>query len=123
MRAALLSLGFVVLLACESTAEERAAQRAVDACIRALEPVADQHRPSRPTVRVALRDADAAARTNPRWAPLRARLSELDTALQAETGERAVDALVRECQRVNAAVKGERGGTLAPPAPPAAPGS
>lgn len=93
---------------CGRTAQEQAAVRAQEACIAALGPVARDQQPSTGALASARRHADAAASADQRWVRLRDRVRELgDTTGQG--GGRAVDAVVRECERVNRIVKEERG--------------
>jgi len=80
--------------------------RAQDACIAALEPVSKSERPSDDALATASRDADAAARADRRWAPLRTRV--LDFKARRDALE-ALDALAQECGRVNQIVKEKRG--------------
>lgn len=88
--------------------ESRAAERAQDACIGALAPVADDRVPSAGTLDRARADAEAAAGVDDRWGPL---LADLEAALAAsgtpDLGP-AVESLVAECDRVNDIVR--RGG-------------
>jgi hypothetical protein len=88
------------------TAEEQAAVRAQDACITALEPVSKDQRPSTDALATAARDAEAAAKVDERWMPLRARV--LDFGRRTDDRE-SLDALVKECERVNRIVKEKRG--------------
>ncbi|MDQ3680206.1 MAG: hypothetical protein M3378_06620 [Actinomycetota bacterium] len=110
-RAGVWVLGSVVLVlaGCGGrTAEEQAAVRAQDACIAALEPVADDQRPSAGALAAATRDAEAAARVDERWGPLRARVREFRDGVGSPAGPASLDALVRECDRVNRIVKEKR---------------
>ena len=105
-----LALGLTLVAlapACGRTPVEQAAVRAQDACIAALEPVSEDRPPSPADLRSALTDAEAAARVDQRWAPLRERVRELMASAGGEGGPR-VDALVQECDRVNQIVKEER---------------
>jgi hypothetical protein len=88
------------------TPEEQAAVRAQEACIAALEPVSEERRPSSEAVAMAARHAEAAAKVDDRWMPLRARVLEFGN---QPDGRERVDALVRECERVNRIVKEKRG--------------
>ena len=99
------------------SAESRAAERAQDACIGSLQPVADGGRPSTAVLRRAAADADAAAGVDDRWAPLRASVRAALDRRGSPRFEAAVDALVEECERVNEIVR--RGGEE-PPGPAAA---
>ncbi len=90
------------------SAESRAAERAQDACIGALAPVADQALPSTEVLDKALADAGAAATVDDRWAPLLARLEELEGARGTPGIDAAVDDLTAECERVNGIIR--RGG-------------
>ena len=88
------------------TPEEQAAVRAQDACIAALDPVSKNQRPSNDALATATRDAEAAAKVDERWAALRDRV--LDFRGHADSQE-SLDALVKECGRVNQIVKEKRG--------------
>lgn len=89
--------------ACTRTAQDKAAQDAQDACIVALEPVAQGRTVTPDEVARARTHAEAAAEADPRWTPLEARLAQFDAAAGAE----AVDALTVECRRVNDIVRAE----------------
>ena len=109
-----LALAVAVNAGCSArrTAEEQAAVRAQDACIAALEPVSKDQRPSTEALATAARDAEAAAKVDERWLPLRSQVRHF--------GERAgepesLDALVKECERVNRIVK-EKRADMGPPA-------
>lgn len=91
-------------VACTRTAQDQAAQDAQDACIVALEPVAQGRTVTPDQVARARKHADAAAEADQRWTPLKARLEQFDTA----AGPEAVDALTVECRRVNDIVRGEQ---------------
>ena len=80
--------------------------RAQDACIAALEPVSKDERPSPEALRSAARSAEAAAREDRRWLPLRQRVEEFRSQLGA--GHLDPDPLAQECRRVNQIVKDER---------------
>lgn len=101
---------FVVLVvlpavgACARTPQDKAAEEAQEACIVALEPVAQGRTPSTEQVSRAREHAEAAADADQRWMPLRARLEQFDAAATAE----AVDALTVECRRVNDIVRAEQ---------------
>jgi len=86
--------------------EEQAAVRAQDACIAALEPVSEGRPPSGEAVAMAVRHAEAAAEVDQRWSTLRSRM--LDFRGRADNQE-SLDALVKECARVNQIVKERRG--------------
>lgn len=97
---------------CGRSAESRAAERAQDACIGSLAPVADGKTPSAAVLGRAVADAEAAARVEGRWSRLRARLRTARAQRGTAAFERAVDDLVRECDRVNDIVR--RGGREEP---------
>ncbi|MDQ3569433.1 MAG: hypothetical protein M3396_02195 [Actinomycetota bacterium] len=90
------------------TPQEQAAVRAQDACIAALEPVAEDQRPSDDALAAASRDAEAAANVDERWGPLRARVREFADGIGSPAGPASLDALVQECERVNRIVKEKR---------------
>jgi len=94
---------------CGRTAEDRAAERAVDACIAALEPVAGDRRPSSAVLRAALADAEDAARTDDRWEVLADVLRRAAATAGTPDGDAAVADLVDECRRSRDAVRA-RGG-------------
>lgn len=103
-----LGLALVVLTpACGRTPVEQAAVRAQDACIAALEPVSEDRQPFPADLRSALANAEAAARVDQRWAPLRERVRELGSSASGGGGGQ-LDALAQECDRVNQIVKEER---------------
>ncbi len=79
--------------------------RAQDACIAALDPVSKDQRPSADALAAAGRDAEAAAKVDERWLTLRARVA--DFRAQPDARE-SLDALVKECGRVNQLVKEKR---------------
>lgn len=89
--------------ACVRSPQDKAAEDAQEACIVALEPVAQGRTVTADDIARARRLADAAADADRRWTPLRARLQEYDTA----AGPDAVDALTAECRRVNDIVRAE----------------
>lgn len=93
-----------ITAACTRTAQDKAAQDAQDACIVALEPVAQGRTVTPDQVARARRHADAAAAADERWTPLKARLEQLDTGATPES----VDALTVECRRVNDLVRAEQ---------------
>ena len=93
-----------VAAACARTAQDKAAQDAQDACIVALEPVAQGRTVTAEQIARARTHADAAAEADQRWTPLQGRLEQLATATTAE----AVDALTVECRRVNDIVRAEQ---------------
>lgn len=99
-----LVLGAATTAACTRTAQDKAAQDAQDACIVALEPVAQGRTVTPDQVTRAREHADAAAEADERWTPLKARVEQLGTAATPE----AVDALTVECRRVNDIVRGEQ---------------
>ncbi len=105
-----LGLALFVLAAsgCGRTAVEQAAVRAQEACIAALEPVSKDRPPSVSELASAVRDAEAAARVDERWAPLRDRVRAFRSSLDSEVGRAPLDALVEECGRVNQIVKENR---------------
>lgn len=84
---------------CGGSPEERAAARAIDACIAALEPVAENRPPSRPVLEDARRDAEEAARTDDHWAALADVLRRAEEAAGTPEGSAAVATLVDECSR------------------------
>ena len=86
--------------------EEQAAVRAQDACIAALDPVSKNQRPSNDALATAASEAEAAAKVDERWAALRDRV--LDFRGHADNQE-SLEALVKECGRVNQIVKEKRG--------------
>ena len=90
------------------SAESKAAERAQDACIGALEPVSDGKVPDDDVLDAALTDAEAAAAVDDRWRPLAARLRAAVATGGGPDLEPAVDALAAECGRVNDIVR--RGG-------------
>lgn len=89
------------------SAESRAAERAQDACIGALEPIADNEAPTVGQVADAVADAEAAADVDPRrWDALRARLRAVRGAIRGTPGyASAIQALVKECEHVNEVVR------------------
>lgn len=96
------------------SAEDVAAERAQDACIGALAPVARSHAPSVTVLDRAVADARAAARADPaRWRTLEVRLEGLAARRGTSDFEPAVALLVAECKRVNEVV---RSGGEEPPA-------
>ncbi len=103
-----LALAVVVGSACGRTPVERAAVRAQDACITALDPVSEDRRLSPADLRSALSDAEAAARVDQRWAPLLERVRNLASVAGSGEGGAQLDALVQECDRVNQIVKENR---------------
>lgn len=90
------------------SAESRAAERAQDACIGALEPVADAQVPSAAVLDEALADAEAAADVDDRWRPLLARVRSAEATRATPDFAPAVEALADECGRVNEIIR--RGG-------------
>lgn len=99
-------LALAVVGACTGNAEGQAATRAQDACIVALEPVAQRRAPTSDEAQQAARLADSAADVDDRWVPLRARTHDLNTAvLHGVDPQPAVDALADECRRVNEIVR------------------
>lgn len=88
--------------------EARAAERAQDACIGVLAPVADQELPSAAVLDDARADAEAATEVDDRWAALVQRLEDLEAQRDTPLVDPAVDALREECGRVNDFVR--RGG-------------
>lgn len=103
----------VVVAGCGRGAESRAAERAQDACLEALEPVSRGEPPSPEALRAALGAAEAAATGDRRWAVLPGRVRDVRAALAGPAGHgdgggAAMAALVEECERVNAIVKRER---------------
>lgn len=103
-----LALAGLVASACGRTPAEQAAVRAQDACIAALEPVSQDRQPSTAELRSAVSYAEAAARVDQRWAPLRERVQALRSSVGSEAGRAHLDALVQECDRVNRIVKEKR---------------
>lgn len=93
--------GVVVTGACGPSAGDRAAVRAQDACIGALEPVADERTPSAAALDEAVADARAAAEVDDRWRPLRGLLLQARDRRGTPAFEASVEALVAECGRVN----------------------
>lgn len=81
------------------SAEERAAAKAIDACIAALGPVADDRPPPADVLADARADAEEAARTDDHWEGLAAALRRAEEAAGAAGGDAAVAALVEECKR------------------------
>lgn len=97
------------LASCGRRAESAAAERAQDSCIAALAPVAEGRPPASAVLREAVADAEAAARVDRRWLPLRARLRAVrDTAGGPDAGA-SIAALVEECERVNGIIRREQG--------------
>jgi len=90
------------------SAESRAAERAQDACIGALGPVAERRTPSPEAVGQSRADAEAAAGVDDRWVPLVAAVRKLEATRGTPGFDPAVDALTAECSRVNEIVR--RGG-------------
>lgn len=90
--------------ACARGPQDKAAGEAQEACIVALEPVAQGRTPTSEQVARARRHAEAAADADQRWTPLRARLEQFDTASTPQ----AIDALTVECRRVNDIVRAEQ---------------
>jgi hypothetical protein len=86
--------------------------RAQDACIAALEPVSKSRRPTAESLVTAARDAEAAARVDPRWVSLRGRVRDFQARTDAPE---SLDALVQECRRVNQIVKEKRDDLQPPP--------
>ncbi len=103
-----LALASLAASACGRTPAEQAAVRAQDACIAALEPVSQDRQPSAADLRSAVSDAEAAARADRRWAPLRERVRALRSSVDSEAGRGQLDALVQECDQVNRIVKEKR---------------
>lgn len=100
---------------CGRSDESEAAERAQDACIGALEPVAAGQTLSAAVLDETVAHADAAAEVDPdRWSPLRARARAARAAAGSADMERSIDALVQECERVNEVVR--RGGKEDPAA-------
>lgn len=97
-------LAVVLAGACARTPQDKAAEEAQEACIVALEPVAQGRTPTSEQVARARRHAEAAADADQRWTPLRARLEQFDTASTPP----AIDALTVECRRVNDIVRAEQ---------------
>lgn len=90
------------------SAESKAAERAQDACIGALQPLADGKAPSAGVLDEAVGDAEAAASVDDRWGPLVVRLrAAVATGGGPDLGP-AMAALYAECGRVNDIVR--RGG-------------
>ena len=87
------------------SAESKAAERAQDACIGSLSPVADNRQPSAAVLDAAVADAEAAASVDERWQPLLARLRAARQARGTPAVDPAIDALVEECDRVNDIVR------------------
>ena len=94
--------------ACGTSPQERAAARAVDACIAALEPVAERRPPSSAVLREAADEAEDAARTDDRWEVLAGVLRRAADTAGTPEGDAAVAALVDECRRSRDLVR--RGG-------------
>lgn len=111
-RAAALGLALVLVVVCGAcgrrSAESKAAERAQDACIGALAPVAKGQVPSADVLDVALADARAAADVDDRWGPLVVRVQAAERAQGTPDLGPAVDALAAECAQVNEVIK--RGG-------------
>ena len=84
--------------ACSTSPEERAAARAVDACIAALEPVAERRPPSSAVLRKAAAEAEDAARTDDHWEVLAGVLRRAADTAGTPEGDAAVAALVDECR-------------------------
>lgn len=84
--------------ACGAGPEERAAAQAVDACIAALEPVADGRPPSSAVLRQAADDAADSARTDDHWDGLADVLRRAAAAAGTPEGDAAIAALVDECR-------------------------
>ena len=103
-----LAVAGLMTSACGRTPAEQAAVRAQEACIAALEPVSEDRQPSPADLRSAMSDAEAAARVDQRWAPLRERVRALGSSVGSEPGRAHLDALVQECDRVNRIVKEHR---------------
>ena len=95
--------------ACRQSAEERAAARAIDACIAALGPVSENRPPSRDVLEDARAEAEEAARTDDHWAALAGALRRAEDAAGTPAGDAAIAALVDECARSRDHVR-ERGG-------------
>lgn len=94
---------------CVPNPEGRAAGRAQDACIAALEPVAQRRVPTAAELAQASRVAEAAAAADERWVPLRQRVRELAEAVSGGADpQAAVDALADECRHVNDIVRTSR---------------
>lgn len=99
-----LALAAATTAACARPAQDKAAQDAQDACIVALDPVAQGRTVTAEQVARAREHADAAAEADQRWMPLKGRLEQLATAATPEV----VDALTVECRRVNDIVRAEQ---------------
>jgi hypothetical protein len=85
--------------ACGSSPRERAAAGAVDACIAALEPVADGRPPSSAVLHEAADDAEDSARTDEHWQALARVLRRAADTAGTPEGDAAVAALVDECRQ------------------------
>lgn len=96
------------LAACRTSSEERAAARAVDACIAALEPVAERRPPSGAVLEEAAAEAEEAARTDDHWEVLAGALRRAADTAGTPEGDAAVAALVDECRQARDFVR--RGG-------------
>ncbi len=103
-----LAVSALIAPACGRTPVEQAAVRAQEACIVALEPVSKDEKPSVADLASAVRDAEAAAGVDERWAPLKDRVRAFRSSVGKEAGRAALDALVEECRRVNQIVKENR---------------
>lgn len=90
------------------SAGSKAAERAQDACIGALEPVSNGKAPAADVLDAALGDAEAAAEVDDRWRPLVTRLRAAVATHGGPDFDPAVDALAAECGRVNDIIR--RGG-------------
>lgn len=90
------------------SAESKAAERAQDACIGALAPVADAKVPSAAVLDEARADAEAAADVDDRWRPLLARVRGAEGTRGTQEFAPAIAALADECGRVNEIIR--RGG-------------
>ncbi|MFP5376780.1 MAG: hypothetical protein ACLGIO_08375 [Acidimicrobiia bacterium] len=93
---------------CGPSVEERAAERAVESCIAALEPVAEDRRPAAAVLESALADAEEAARGDDRWEALAGALRRAAATAGTPAGDAAVARLVDECRRARELVR--RGG-------------
>lgn len=109
MRWAMVAL-VLALGGCARNPEGRAAGRAQDACIAALEPVAQRQVPTAAQLAPASRAAEAAAEVDERWLPLRQRVRELAEAVsRGGDPQPAIGALADECRRVNDIVRTNQG--------------
>lgn len=108
LRAAALVAAAVGSAGCGPSVEERAAERAVEACIAALEPVAEDRRPPPAVLESALADAEEAARADDRWEVLAGALRRAAATAGTPAGDAAVARLVDECRRSRDLVR--RGG-------------